>query len=132
MKTAKLFLITCLLSLVSLSCASGGLVLKPKESDIRLGTRNYHFANELVGLDFYFIKSDEELMVADQTSIFIDNRTGFWMTVALSRENKKMVVAERVSPFGQGVVSIVLPYEEWLYMTIRADKIYFTKIKLER
>src|SRR3989344_4989074 len=120
-----LFVACCLL----LGCAPNGLVLRPTGRDVHVGSRDYHFANEIVGFDFYFIKTDEELMMPDQTTIFIENRTKFPMLFALSRENKKMVVAERVLPFGQGVVSLVLPYGEWLYLTISANKIYFMQIK---
>ncbi len=131
MKNGRLVLGACILSLVTMNCASSGLVLKPTSRDVHLGSRDYHFANEIVGFDFYFIKTDEELMVPDQTTIFIENRTGFPMLFSLSRENKKMVVAEKVSPHGQGVVSIVLPYGEWLYLSISANKNYAMQIKLE-
>lgn len=135
MKNVKVFFVVCFMfyasCFMSFSCASSGLVLKPKEVDVHRGTRNYHFANDIIGLDFYFIKSDEESMMPDQTSVFIDNRTGFPMAVVFFGENKRILAKEVIPPFTQTVLSMKLPYGEWMNMLVAIDKNYTTRIKLE-
>lgn len=128
MKNAGVLL---LLGCWSLGCAPAGLVLHPTSANVYAGSRDYHFVNEIVGFDFYFIKSDEELMMPDQTAIFVENRTSFPMKLILSRENQKVLVRETVPPFGQDVFSIVLPYGEWLRMSLTTDKNYTARIRLE-
>ena len=122
-----IFVACCLL----FGCASNsGLVLHPTGFDKHRGSRDYHFANKMVGFDFYFLKSDAELAVADLTSVFIENRTSLPMAVTMTREQNKRIFTEIVSPRSQAVVSIVLPYDEWLTLWVDTGRPYFAHLKL--